>query len=404
LPATGRAMAAVKAMSRFLNHHKVTLPALIEPVQEAVRVALADAPAGVVLVVHDWCMFCFQTHTGKTDTYQRSHELDCGYDLGTALVVRGDNGCPLGVMELRLHTRNEILSTRPGGVSAPPGHVDELAGVMDDSRRWNLGRPVVHIIDREADSIGHYRAWHAAGHTFVVRAKTDRRVTWRDQSITLKDLQAKLANDFRDPPTDPLQVKTAKHGRCRVQVLETEVLLDRPARTRTGGGTQRQVAGTPLTLRLVLTRVIDALGVVRAEWLLFTNAGTASDATSIARWYTWRWRIESCHKLLKTAGMNAEEWQQESGDAFAKRLAIASMACLTVWHLQQDESEEAAQMKGLLVRLSGRQMKHRVTDTAPALLAGLEKLLAMLDLLETHKLEEIHALTRRLFPRFFNSA
>ena len=102
-----------------------------------------------------------------------------------------------------------------------------------------------------------------------------------------------------------------KHGLARVQVLETSVLLDRPAKTRVAG-VKKEIPGPPLPLRLVLTRVIDELGVVRAEWLLLTNV-TSGDATTIARWYTWRWRIESYHKLLKTAGMNAEEWQQESG-------------------------------------------------------------------------------------------
>jgi hypothetical protein len=56
------------------------------------------------------------------------------------------------------------------------------------------------------------------------------------------------------------------------------------------------------------------------------------------------------------------------------------------------------------VRLSGRQMQRGVTDTAPALLAGLEKLLAVVDLLESHDLEEVLSLARRCLPKLFNSA
>jgi Transposase DDE domain len=402
LPATALPMAAIKAMSRFLNHENVTRPALIEPLQEAIREAVDDSIATVALVVHDWCMFSFRTHTSKTDCLQRTHDRDIGYDLGTALVVDAGNGQPLGPVEFRLRTANGILSTRPGDIANPPAHIDELADVMADAHRWNLGRPLVHIVDREADSVGHYRDWHAAGHSFLVRAKSDRRVLRKCQSITLKDLQTQMACDFRDPPGGPA-LQTTKHGRCRVQVLETAVILDRPAKTWIDG-VQKEVSGPPLPLRLVLTRVIDAVGVVRAEWLLLTNVAATFDATTIARWYAWRWRIESYHKLLKTAGMNAEEWQQESGDAFANRLIVASMACLTVWHLRQDTSDEATQLKGILIRLSGRQMKYGVKDTAPALLAGLEKLLAVVDLLESHDLEAILTLARRLLPNFFNSA
>ena len=99
--------------------------------------------------------------------------------------------------------------------------------------------------------------------------------------------------------------------------------------------------------------------------------------------------------------MNAEAWQQESGAAFLRRLCVASMACLTVWHLQRDESEAAAKLRAVLVRLSGRQMKHRVESTAPALLAGLERLLAIDDLMQVEDLEEVLALARRQLPRLF---
>jgi hypothetical protein len=404
LPSTTKPMASVKAMSRFLNHENVTLTALIEPLQEAIQAVAAESSALVVLVVHDWSMFSFHTHTSKTDCYKRTSAKDLGYDLGTALVVDADDGRPLGPMEFRVRTANGILTTRPGIIDTPSSHVDELADVMDDSARWHLGRPLVHIIDREADSVGHFRDWYKAGHWFLVRAKNDRRVIWEGQSITLKELQAQLAGDFRDPLNSTLlKIKTNEHGYCRVQVLQTNVILDRPAKTWIDG-VQKEIPGPALPLRLVLTRVIDELGVVRAEWLLLTNVPATFDANTIARWYTWRWRIESYHKLLKTAGMNAEEWQQESGEAFAKRIVIASMACLTVWLLQQDSSEEAARLKGVLIRLSGRQMKHRVKDTAPALLAGLEKLLAVVNILETNDLEDILALARRLLPNLFNSA
>ena len=86
-----------------------------------------------------------------------------------------------------------------------------------------------------------------------------------------------------------------------------------------------------------------------------------------------------------------------------RRLCVVVMACLTVWHLQRDESEEAAKLRKLLVRLSGRQMKRGVESTAPSLLAGLEKLLAIEDLLRTEDLQEILALARKVLPTLFRS-
>ena len=79
------------------------------------------------------------------------------------------------------------------------------------------------------------------------------------------------------------------------------------------------------------------------------------------------------------------------------------MACLSVWHLQRDGSDEAKRLRKVLVRLSGRQMKYKVESTAPALLAGLEKLLAFDDLMQNEDIQEILELARRVLPKLFHS-
>jgi hypothetical protein len=106
-------------------------------------------------------------------------------------------------------------------------------------------------------------------------------------------------------------------------------------------------------------------------------------------WYYWRWRIESLFKLLKSEGQQMEHWKQPQGEAIAKRLLVAAMACALVWRLQRQPSEEAATLRRLLVQLSGRQMKWGREYTTPALLAGLWVLLAMLEALEHHSVEDL---------------
>lgn len=410
LPGTGQCFAATRAMSRFLNHEEILFHALIEPAQDAARAALVQQPSRFVLVVHDWCMFNFHTHRSKRDRYVRSHGTDSGYELGTALAVDATDGRPLGPMEFRLRTAKGMLSTRVGGAALPPGHVDELSDVMAEALRWNLGPKPIHVIDREADSVGHYRRWHAAGHRFVVRADHKRIVMHEERECPLSAVVASLKDKFADvlDAKGRPQKVTIQAGTGRIRVASTTVILHRPARHNTGEKTaaghkkQIEVPGAPLPLRLVVTQVVDASGTVLAEWWLLTNIAEAdADAATIGRWYAWRWRIESYHKLVKSAGMNAEEWQQESGEAFLRRLCVASMACLTVWHLQRDESPAAGRLRVILVRLSGRQMKHRVESTAPALLAGLERLLAIDNLMQIENLEEVLDLARRQLPGLF---
>ncbi len=412
LPGTARPFAATQAMSRFLTNEDIGFSALIEPAQDATRTELAKSDSPFALAIHDWSMFQFHTHRSKTDRLQRTHSQDRGYELGSALIVDAADGRPLGAMELRLRTASGMLSTRIGPTSLPAGHVDELIEVMEASPRWKLGKLLVHVIDREADSVGHYRAWASKGHRFLVRADDDRWVMWQDRECQLKDVVRGLSLQFQDvlDASGESEEVTIASGVGRIRVASTEVVLHRPAKTNTGektaGGYKKKkvVAGDPLRLRLVVTRVVNDVGKVIAQWCLLTNVEVCwADAACVGRWYAWRWRIETYHKLLKSSGLNAEEWQQESGEAFLRRLCIATMACLTVWHLQRDASEEAGQLRKVLVRLSGRQLKRGVDSTAPALLAGLEKLLSIDDLLRDEDLAEVLALARKVLPRLFRS-
>ena len=404
LPGTAQPFASTLGMHRFLNNDAVTLPALIEPVQTGIRLSLARTPDAPALVAHDWSGIHYHDSGRKKDLYQRSHKHDTGYELAAALVLETAAGRPLGPMELRLRTANGVLSTRHGPTRAPAGRVDELLDVMGASEQWGLNRPLVHVIDREADSVDHYRQWAGNGHTFLVRADDDRVVRCRERDWKLCDLASNPGLEWEPLKDAAGEARTVAVGGVRgaLWACEVAVVLDRPAKKRVGGR-RIDVPGVPLPLRLVMTWVLGAGGEILAEWFLFTNADAKFDAGTLGQWYAWRWGVESYFKLLKSAGMNAEGWEQHTGEAVAKRLVVASAACLAVWCLQREPGEEASEVRRVLVRLSGRQMRYKVGSTAPALLAGLEKLLAVLDLIADYDLDELRALAKRVLPNLFDS-
>ena len=74
------------------------------------------------------------------------------------------------------------------------------------------------------------------------------------------------------------------------------------------------------------------------------------------------------------------------------------MACVTVWLLARQQTPLAQECQRLLVRLSGRQLKRCRPVTEPALLAGLERLLAVLDLLTHYTPEELRRLINQTIP------
>ena len=395
LPQTVTAFAATQAAWRFFNNDRVTLTALAQPLHDAGREALRGDAQPCALLVHDWSKIDYAGHPSKPDLAQLTHENDIGYELATALLVSASDGSPLAPMELELTTADAVHSTRSRASRRGTSHVDQLLGRMRESVCWDLGKPVVHVIDREADSVGHYRTWDAAGFHVLVRGN-DRLVRWEGGEFLLSavadTLQARAAfGDARE---------VLYHGRPAWQlVAQTEVVLHRPARRRGRDGRQREVRGQPLTLRLVVARLRTDSGELLAQWLLLTNVPARwADAARVALWYYWRWRIESYHKLLKSHGQQVEHWQQETGSAIARRLLVAAMACVVAWNLERAQTVPAAELREVLTRLSGRQMKTGRATTTPALLAGLHVLLSMLDLLDHYDLDRLRQLVRDVVP------
>ena len=279
---------------------------------------------------------------------------------------------------MHLRTDNCLHSTATAPPKKTAHHLQQLAPTMDEIARLDLGRVPVHIIDRKADSLGHFRDWTQKGHLFLVRCD-DRRVKRQGKSVLLSEIKERLDREvlFQEAGTALYHGKKVKR-----EVAEVDVVLDGPHKTRVGGK-QREISGPALTLRAVFVRLLDKEGYILAEWMLLTNVPAAdADSATIGTWYYFRWRIESFFKLLKSAGHELEYWQQTTGVAILRRLLIASMACVFVWQLQRDKSAQAAALRTHLMKLSGRQTKHGVESTATALLAGWQILLAIRSLLD----------------------
>ncbi len=383
VPGLADGFAAVLGAHRFLHNDAVTLPSLIQPLHEVCRRWRRQAPQTWGLVIHDWSLLSYPGHRRKADQAKVNHGR--GYELATLLLVEGNDGQPIAPLELRLCAAKAVFSTRTPAPSPKAYRIDEVLPCMQAVAGTGLGGPLVHVIDREADALIPYRAWQAAGHSFLVRANGRRLVRWQGEEVSLTQLAGRLASRRCQ--------EVSYQGQRAVQhVAEAEVILDRPAWRHRGRGkkkTNERVPGVPITLRLVVSRVCDSSARTLAVWYLLTNVPAEVETATVALWYYWRWRIETFHKLIKSAGHQVEQWQQLGGEAIAKRLVVAAMACTLVWRLERQSSPEAGSLRALLVQLSGRQMKRGKEYTTPALLAGLWVLLAMIEALEQHGVEEL---------------
>ena len=428
-PGLGTSFAATQAAWRFYANPGVSLPQLAKPLLDCAAGAVAGSCDAHVLVALDWSPLHYNGHGSKGDRVALSNRNDLGYELLTALALGDRDGSPLAPLCLELRAADGVHSTRGERVLPARSPLDALGPVMRHAAALpalagtpgtleSAKPPVlpVFLVDRQGDSVGHYRRWDKAGRLFVVRADDAPRAVHEGAHRPLGEVADRLKREGALADAGPVLFRGVP---ARQFVAEAEVVLRRPARTqrvdkKTGKPRHRNVRGRPVALRLVVSEVRDPdTGGVLARWLLLTNLPAsgpgAVPAARVALWYYWRWRIESYHKLLKGAGQHAECWQQETAAALARRLAVAAMAAVVVWRLARDDSPAAGELRGVLVRLSGRQMKRgkggKGPDgtpargfTEPALMAGLGVLLPMLELLNTHDPDDLRRLAEAALP------
>ena len=385
LPDKVSSFASTQAAWRFYHNESVTLQTPQEPLTAAAHEGIETRCDQYGLCLHDWSKISYK-HKKKQDTYEVTHSTDIGYDLQSSLWVSDRDGEPLAPLAQRLVSIDGSYATyyedSEAHLPAKP-HLDEVTGCIDHLNQQAFQKPLVHVIDREGDSVGHIRQWESKDTHWLVRVKDNPKVEHLGKPASCKSVAETLT--YR-------QTREVIHqGQPAIQWVATAtVRLTRPAKPSQKKEKKPIVPGVPVDARLVVSRVISDSGELLAQWLLLTNIDKDEvGASTLALWYYWRWKIESFFKLLQSSGHHLESWQQESAPAIAKRLLVASMACVTVWAIAADESQEGKALRVFLVKLSGRQTKRKKPETYPALLAGLWILLSMLEVMEAYSTEEL---------------
>ena len=373
---------------RFFRNESVTLPILCEPLIEAALSGVSHCES-YGLVVHDWSRLNYRKHESKQDKRQLSHKTDIGYELQSSLLVSDKTGLPIVPIAQNLVTKDKIYSSFEGekAVLETDNHLDELAQRVAKIESLGFKLPLVHIIDREADCVDIFRQWQGKGYHWLVRCRKNSTVCYDNKSVQVQDVAKQIETEYQGEIT-------LKGAKCHLRVGEMRVSLTRASKRSVSK--KKPMKGEAISARLVVSRVLsdDVIPKVLAEWYLLTNVPESVPCSQLALWYCWRWQIESFFKLLKTQGFGLENWQQATGDAVAKRLAVVCCACVTVWEIMQ--STEAEPLKMLLVRLSGRQMKHGVKVTDSALLVGLWQFLSALELLRSYQPEQLYEMAKML--------
>lgn len=379
-----------QAAWRFFNNENCTLEELSQPLLEAAHELSKEECDDFLLVPNDWSYLSYGSHKRKQDVYN-TIKKSIGYDLQSSLIISDRHGGPLALVAMNLKTKTETFSTYDKSLKGLT-HLEELSKRIDWLESQEFKKPLVHIIDREADSVAFLRSLE--GRNWVIRANDSNYIHDGVSKRKIKD----LAKDLLYSQARPVEYKGKP---AQQQIAETQVTITRaahPKRKDAYGKRLPAEKGNPVKVRLTVSRIIDNNGKELVVWYLLSKVQNVSSAT-IALWYYWRWSIENYFKLMKSAGMQLESWQQTTGEAIARRLLIASMACVCVWRIAHAKGAEARELRKVLVRLSGRQMKWKKEFTYTSLLAGLWSLLSLHDLLENYSVDKIKTLISDVFGR-----
>ena len=392
-------MSQVQSSWRFFNNPNVHSKELFEPIVNNLKKEILNQCDRFVLAMSDWSHLDYKKHSSKEELKSENRKDTCmkiGYDLQSTIAVSDISGEPIAPMVHNLKTSLNVYSTYNDSIDMNLTHLQELsprAKYINDNFSTQE-KEIVHIVDRESDSIAFMRDLQKDKILFVLRGKNNSKVQYTD-SNTNEIINIKQG-DLADRLPLGKAVKKIKYKKKTVTIFANEcsitIVRDATKMLMQDNGKRKlvKIIGEPVKARFIVERLVDDKNEVVATWLLISNVLHKDvTASTLATWYYYRWKIESYFKLLKSSGFNLEEWQQKKPEALFKRLLVVSQSCMFVWKVANDNSNNAKKIRDMLIELSGKQMQRGVDWTYPALLTGLEHYLSTIDLLTRFSKEEL---------------
>ena len=391
----------VQASWRFLNNENVTIDGLFEPIKASLKEEIEKHCDEYLLAMSDWSHLDYKKHYSKKELESKNKKdngKQLGYDLQTTIAVSDKSGEPIAPMVHNLKTSKKVYSTYDENIDSESTHLEELASRVNAIKsELKTDKKIVHIVDRESDSVEFMRELDKNKELFLLRVKKNASLYYLKEEKSIK--QGDLANELGLGK----MVKSIKYQNKKVKIYvnecEVEVRRDAIKTVITEDGKKKypRTAGKAVKARFIVERLVDEDNNIVAEWLLISNIlDKKVSAETLGTWYYYRWKIESYFKLLKSSGFNLEEWQQEEPIALFRRLLVVSLSCLLVWKLANDSSHNAQQIREFLILLSGRLLEKGKEFTLPALLAGLESYLQMMDVMLLFSHEELLDMQKKL--------
>lgn len=334
IPKSFKEWGPIKSVYRFLNNKKVNHQAIIESQFSSWSDLIGK---GVYLSIHDTTELNFTGHRSEKQLGSLQYENKKGLFLHNTLICE-DNGQPLGVFHQHFWARNpKSLSKKKERKPLPIEEkesnrwIESVARANEFFNQYPLST-IINICDREGDIYELISLPRPSNSHFIIRSCNNRRTKEEDEKIWEQVKKEPVRSRYNIEIFDR-QSSKKRIAHLEVKWLENIMLLP-PYR-------RNDKLASVIVSIIYVQEVNPPEGEKPIDWKLLTslNIETEERALKVIEYYSYRWRIESFHYILKQ-GCNVESLQLSEEQSLKNAISLYSiLACriLTMMYLSRNK-------------------------------------------------------------------
>lgn len=312
----------LKRAYEFFAHQKTSFNRVIEPYHQKTALSLSELP--IALAVGDTTYLDYKKILEKREEYGPIGNGGNGLILHSTLALDANNGQPIGLLTEKLwhreHEESKSLTKkqkkkkqaeeRKRPIESKESYkwieaLKEVEKLLEAAKSESKRPKIIHVFDREGDIAEVFEEVSKTPNTGVVVRAAHNRALSEDNSYLKEWL-----------PSQPVKMEvTVELAKSKKRTKRTATLAIRYAPIKLRSPARIQEPEYFEVYGVYAVEINPPEGCEPVEWMILTTEAVTNhqQAQTILRWYTYRWRIEEYHKILKS-GCKAESYRL-SGDS-----------------------------------------------------------------------------------------
>ena len=319
IPESGEDWSDIKMTYAFYNNDKIKQSAIISCIQRAA--ADRCEKAGTILNIMDTTSINFSSSAEGLGYLE--HGMGDGLMAHNSFAV-DEQGCPLGILHQKIWARDKAqMGKRKFSAIKDISEKESYRWIEGMTQADELLKQValrVHIGDRESDIYELLATARPAGSELLIRASHDRKTVLGNSMWKEVERQVPLTCFELAIP------KTTTEGDRKVNMeIRSSMIVVSPPKSK-----------SKLPALIVYGIVVrqENKKINGLEWRLISTmpVTTAEQAMQYVRWYSYRWRIERFHYILKS-GCRLEDLQLRNVKALQKAVIVYSLCAFKIMQM-----------------------------------------------------------------------